>query len=229
MSVYVISDLHGERSRFFKMLRRINLQKDDTLYILGDVIDRGPDGIALLQQLMNMDNVRMLLGNHEYMCLQYFAPDTTELDRRRWNRNGNYPTLAALDKLSDTEREQVFNYLSQLEDHAQLTVRNRVFHLVHGWPGENVHDRVWGRPEKDAISMISDATVIIGHTPVCEYVCPGSDEDMYVYSRKLSDSGDHFRIFRAKGFIDIDCCCGYGMSAARLACLCLDDMQEYYV
>lgn len=44
------------------------------LYVLGDVIDRFPDGIEILQELMAMPNVKMLLGNHEYMMLMTPCP-----------------------------------------------------------------------------------------------------------------------------------------------------------
>ena len=43
---------------------QINLQPDDTLYVLGDVADRFPYGIAILRELMGMPNVKMLLGNN---------------------------------------------------------------------------------------------------------------------------------------------------------------------
>ena len=65
--IYVMSDIHGHRSRFDSVMYQI--QPEDTLYVLGDVIDRYPDGIGILQQLMKMPNVQMLLGNHEYMML----------------------------------------------------------------------------------------------------------------------------------------------------------------
>ena len=45
---------------------QINLQQDDTLYVLGDVADRFPDGIAILRELMGMPNVKMLLGNRRF-------------------------------------------------------------------------------------------------------------------------------------------------------------------
>lgn len=64
--IYVMSDIHGHRRRFDSVMKQINLQPEDTLYILGDVIDRNPDGIRILQQLRAMPNVVMLLGNHEY-------------------------------------------------------------------------------------------------------------------------------------------------------------------
>ena len=103
MAHYVMGDIHGEADRFHAMLERIHLSEEDTLILLGDVIDRGPDGIALLLEIMEMPNVIMLLGNHEYMMLQYLSPDATGIEIRRWNKNGNAPTLAAYLDLVDRQ------------------------------------------------------------------------------------------------------------------------------
>lgn len=40
MSKYVASDIHGLKERYDAMIQCLNLQEDDTLYILGDVVDR---------------------------------------------------------------------------------------------------------------------------------------------------------------------------------------------
>ena len=37
---YVMSDIQWNLRRFDSVMERINLQPDDTLYILGDVVDR---------------------------------------------------------------------------------------------------------------------------------------------------------------------------------------------
>lgn len=41
--IYVMSDIHGQKRRFDSVMKQINLQPEDTLYVLGDVIDRNPD------------------------------------------------------------------------------------------------------------------------------------------------------------------------------------------
>ena len=41
MATYVISDIHGEYERFMELLEEIELKDTDTLYVLGDVLDRG--------------------------------------------------------------------------------------------------------------------------------------------------------------------------------------------
>ena len=56
--IYVMSDIHGNSKRFDSILNQINLQPEDTLYILGDVVDRYPDGIRILRRIMKMPNVK---------------------------------------------------------------------------------------------------------------------------------------------------------------------------
>ena len=69
--IYVTSDLHGFSLEKFKgYLEQVNFSKDDFLYVLGDVIDRGPDGIKILKWLMTMHNAKLILGNHEDMLLK---------------------------------------------------------------------------------------------------------------------------------------------------------------
>ena len=67
---YVLSDIHGNERRFESVLKQICLQPEDTLYVLGDVIDRHPGGIRILRRIMPTPNAQMLLGNHEYMMLR---------------------------------------------------------------------------------------------------------------------------------------------------------------
>ena len=47
--IYAMSDLHGCYDKYTKMLEKINFSDNDTLYILGDIVDRGPDGIKIWQ------------------------------------------------------------------------------------------------------------------------------------------------------------------------------------
>ena len=66
---YVMSDLHGCYQEYREALEKINFNEQDTLYVLGDVVDRGPEPIKLLQNMMLRPNVLPIIGNHEYMAL----------------------------------------------------------------------------------------------------------------------------------------------------------------
>ena len=68
--IYVASDLHGyPLEKFEKLLENAGFSDDDFLYILGDVIDRGDEGVEILKWLAFQDNAQLILGNHEAMML----------------------------------------------------------------------------------------------------------------------------------------------------------------
>ena len=226
MAHYVMGDIHGEADRFHAMLKMIGFSEEDTLIILGDVIDRGPDGIALLLEIMDMPNVIMLLGNHEYMMLQYLNPSATGTEIRRWNKNGNAPTLAAYLKQKAKVQQRIISYLRGLPTHLEMEINGKWFYLVHGFPGENVHDEVWHRPEIDTANPKPGYQVVIGHTKVLSMIKP--EEARIRYAVELEDKGEHLRILRTPGFVNIDCGCGYDMPIKALACLRLEDFQEFY-
>ena len=227
MAHYVMSDIHGEADRFHAMLKKINFSETDTLIILGDIIDRGPDGIALLLEIMEMSNVIVLLGNHEHMMLQYLSPDATGVEIRRWNKNGNTPTLMAYLKLKAKVQRKILDFLRTRPTHMELEVNGKHFYLVHAWPGENVHDEVWYRPEIDAPNPKHGYQVIVGHTKVLSMIKP--EEARIRYAIELEDRGEHLRILHTNGFINIDCGCGADMPIKALACLQLETMLEFYV
>lgn len=71
---YAISDVHGMYGSYEAAMK--GLKKDDELYIIGDVIDRGDDGIKILQDIIRRKNdsdvnpkIHFLLGNHEAQFL----------------------------------------------------------------------------------------------------------------------------------------------------------------
>ena len=43
MTRYAIGDIHGGSKTFRALLGRLGLRRGDRLYLLGDLIDRGPD------------------------------------------------------------------------------------------------------------------------------------------------------------------------------------------
>ena len=142
--IYVMSDIHGQKRRFDSVMKQINLQPDDTLYILGDVIDRNPDGIKILRQIMAMPNAKMLLGNHELMmmnALYYPPPEDEECPDlyygpklSLWYRNGGQITHNYLKHIKKTIRQEIFEYLEKLPLNIELTKNNRQFILTHAAP-----------------------------------------------------------------------------------------------
>ena len=64
---YAITDLHG----MWNLWEQISEYCDetDTIYFLGDAIDRGVDGLRVMESLLKDKRVIYLLGNHEEFFL----------------------------------------------------------------------------------------------------------------------------------------------------------------
>ncbi len=101
-STYVVSDVHGHLDDLREVLVGADLVDDqdrwtggDTdLWVLGDLVDRGPDGIGVVRFVRSLqeqapDHVRVLLGNHESLMLGYHLfPDTRFAEV--WMINGGH-------------------------------------------------------------------------------------------------------------------------------------------
>lgn len=230
---YVIADIHGNLRRFNSILEQIDLQPEDTLYILGDVIDRHPYGIQILRTIMGMKNVQMILGNHEYMMMGAIGvpgdPKTMwDKELRHWYRNGGKVTYHALRRLRVQSRKEIFSYLKALPLNIDVTVNGETYKLVHGGPVEEFHGNVeryhnetyfavWKRYTADEF-VPNGYTMVFGHTPTDEYQ---NDKVM--------------RIWHGNQMIGIDCGSGYPDAGigdheahGRLACLRLEDEKEFY-
>ena len=69
---YCISDIHGYYGLFCRLLDKIGFGSGDRLYVLGDIIEKGPDSIRLAKLLFSMPNAVCIAGNHEYDFLKYY-------------------------------------------------------------------------------------------------------------------------------------------------------------
>ena len=229
---YVLSDIHGNERRFHSILKQIDLRPDDTLYVLGDVIDRHAGGLRILRRLMAMPNAKLLLGNHEYMMLRALGhpvddnPDNGSA-LAHWYRNGGDMTHLHWKFLRKTTRQQIIGYLHTLPLNLELELGGQRYLLVHGAPLSlwerntdprylnPTHFAVWRRPESDE-PMPGGVTVIFGHTPTRHY-------------RDIAP----MEIWHGENRIGIDCGSGYPETGdlapyGRLACLRLEDGTVFY-
>lgn len=71
MSLYCIGDLQGCNAPFQRLLEKIDFSPSrDTLYLLGDLVNRGPDSLGVLRRLSALgDAAHCLLGNHDLHLL----------------------------------------------------------------------------------------------------------------------------------------------------------------
>ena len=71
MSLYLIGDVQGCDSALQRLLLEISFSPSrDTLYLLGDLVNRGPDSAGVLRRLMSYGaQAKCLLGNHDLHLL----------------------------------------------------------------------------------------------------------------------------------------------------------------
>ena len=134
--VYCMSDIHGNYEGYKKLLEQVDFKEEDTLYVLGDVIDRGKQSIKILQDMMMRSNVVPIIGNHEYMgiqCLKFLMKEiskdsiaTLSEDIIRglleWQNVGGQATMDEFHKLSREEKQDIIDYLEEFSLYEEVRV-----------------------------------------------------------------------------------------------------------
>lgn len=234
--IYVCSDFHGDYRRYRSLLKELSQREWDTLYVLGDIIDRGPDGIQILQDMMSRPNVVPILGNHELMaavCLRWLLEEITDekVDTlgaaqlgafQNWMDNGGEPTLRALKRVPQEDRQEILAYMQDMDLYAQVEARGRSFVLVHAGldhfsPDKDLEDYeledfLFCRETLEK-TYYTDRFLVYGHTPtrlLRQWMGMPADDTILCRGTQIA----------------IDCGCGYG---GQLGCLCLDTLEEFYI
>lgn len=118
----IISDLHGCRTEFNQLLKKIKYDpKQHRLILVGDFLDRGTDPVGLLHQIQDM-NIETTVGNHEEKC-------------ERWRRNELLAKITGkpnpMAPVSDIRRKQ-WEALSK-EDVKWLISLPFYIHIKENW------------------------------------------------------------------------------------------------
>ncbi len=227
---YVMSDIHGCYNEFLKALEQIHFKDEDTLYILGDCVDRGYAPMKLLLDIMKRPNVIPLIGNHDLEAIiiikNLLTMNSQEQDMdegfaetlRVWLSDGGQATLNDFLKLPPADQLAVLNFISSFILSMEIEVGDKTYLLLHGGlepfdPEKKVQDySVWqivsSRPDYNT-KYYDDKYTITGHTPTI-----------------LSQKGNQGTIIHKNNHIAIDCGCVFGY---HLAVLCLETGEEYYI
>ena len=231
--IYVMSDIHGAYDQYLQMLEKISFSQEDTLYVLGDAVDRGPEPVKLLQDMASRENVYLIMGNHEAMAARILGKLNVEITEENaesylnaewmqaimeWQLNGGTVTMKQFRALSADERLDLLDYISESPWYDAVDAGGRTFILVHSGlghfePGKRLShysfvELAWMRPDYERQYHEDPSVYIVsGHTPT------------------LAVSGRP-EIYHSHNNILIDCGAVFG---GRLACLCLDTMDEFYI
>jgi hypothetical protein len=70
----IIGDVHGCIDELEELIYTLNINTSDSIFFIGDLIDRGPDSVAVVKKCyaLSIDyEVKLILGNHEEKFLRY--------------------------------------------------------------------------------------------------------------------------------------------------------------
>ena len=232
---YVVSDIHGCYEEYKELLRKIEFTDEDELYVLGDVVDRGPEPLKILRDMMMRINVFLVLGNHEYMMLRVLRKVAVEIKEDNldnylqaedlkaymyWMNDGGSNTVRQFRQLPADEREDILEYIEDALTFEVLKANGKIFVLTHAGIrnfDENKHldkydysDFLFHRADYTKRYFSNkNVCLVTGHTPT-----------MRIRKDKMP------LIFEGNGHIAIDCGCVYG---GRLAAYCFDTGEKFYV
>ena len=231
---YIIADIHGCYTEFQGLLEKISFSDDDELFVLGDAMDRGPEPIKVIQDLMKRPNVTYILGNHDDMMLQSLkklAVDITEsnlsnltedvlLSYYHWISDGGAITAEQFRKLSHEERTDIIDFLECAPAYEMIENEGKLYILVHAgihsfdpekeMEEYNPSDFLWERMDYCVRYYPSERIFLVtGHTPT---IMIREDKEPLVYQEN--------------GHIALDCGCVFG---GNLAAYCIETGEVTYV
>lgn len=212
---FVIGDVHGCALTLRRLVEdRLGLTREDELYLLGDLIDRGPAAREVLEFLIGLREagyaVASVMGNHEDMCLAGCR------DRSRfylWMLNGGHATLKSFGVEDACEiPERYRRFLADLPTHILLPD----FALVHAGidscrsdPFADRETLLWSRSCIVEPDSIGGRRVVSGHTPRTRREIEASLKENWI----MLDNGCVYRGVAGLG---------------SLAALSLDALQLYF-
>ncbi len=180
--IIAIGDVHGCASALDAVVEAIAPAADDTIVLLGDLVDQGHDSRQVLDRVLDLGrscHVVLIRGNHEEMML---AARDSQSALRYWEVCGGIATLnsyhygARLRHVPDDHWELLESARDYYETGRFIfTHANYLAHLPMNRQPE--HQLRWALLDPvDARPHVSGKTVVVGHTEQadCEVLDLGS-------------------------------------------------------
>lgn len=172
MKAFALGDIHGCAKTFKYLLHNeLEISAGDVLYLLGDLIDRGPDTKAVIDEVFNLRSlgveVHVLRGNHEDIMLKAF---TSEKAHEFWLSCGGEQVLQSFQVNNITEiPDKYIQFIQQ----SLLILYHQPFYFVHAGfdfsladPLSGTEAMMWIRKMQINSNWLGSNRIIHGHTPM---------------------------------------------------------------
>lgn len=124
MAVFVVSDIHGHVRALDRALEMAQPGSDDVIFVLGDMVDRGPDPVGVIDLVRGLPNARVLMGNHEEMMFGAIAGGDDH-EMMSWHMNGGFSTFEQLEALPRDRYADILDWIVALPTFAVVEVDDR--------------------------------------------------------------------------------------------------------
>jgi len=172
---FVIGDIHGCARTFSRLLDVIGLERTDTLYLLGDYIDRGPDSPGVIERILRLQScgfdIRPVCGNHEKMLLLAIRSGGFEAHPAWFQESG---VVATLENYGVSSPEQIPREHLDFMESLPLYRMTERFVFVHAGLDFSLEDpfspagkkaMLWSRSEMAENEKVGGRRIVTGHTP----------------------------------------------------------------
>ncbi len=174
----VIGDVHGYYEGLMTLLEAIAPNARDSVYFLGDLIDRGPQSFQVVE-LVKKNSYHCILGNHEQMLLNLFTNSQVSTSVvNAWLYSGGQATIASYPQANISQEH--LEWFQSLPTHLDLGD----IWLVHAGvnPSMTIEEQnstqfCWVRDEFHSMQQpyFPNKQIIVGHTMTFTFpgVAPG--------------------------------------------------------
>lgn len=171
MRLFAIGDIHGSYAKFERLLIKIKLSKRDTLVLLGDYINKGPQSKTVLDEIMALKNrgyrIVALRGNHEQILLN---AQKNAIAHKLFIEKGGKQTLNSFNRNRLTDLPEKYFYFIH---HLDFYYEQDDFIFVHGGfnekiaqPFDDKYYMLWKCNHNYEHALLKEKTVVHGHCPL---------------------------------------------------------------
>lgn len=201
---YVMSDIHGSFNQFEESLKYWNPKKEH-LVVIGDLINKGPDSLKVVQKLMQLkedyfDRVIVTKGNHEDMLIKwlYNNPYNIVNEKHIAPYKKTVDSFIGFEHQNLSKEEKVKILLDNNKDELKFIESLPTYHesenVIFAHAGINLHLKYWKKDKKYMLwerrdfifnNKRPDKKVFFGHTPTNFIHNDKDNHDIWVSSDEM--------------------------------------------
>ncbi|HAS6052934.1 TPA: diadenosine tetraphosphatase [Vibrio vulnificus] len=170
--IFVIGDIHGKLALLQDTLKRVDFHGErDLLISVGDLIDRGPDSVGVLDYYQTHHWFEAVMGNHEWMMVNALdAQNKLERSEKEayfikiWHRNG----CEWSQNLTDADKQRLRDAVAQLPSVITVELEDgRRFGISHAQPHSldwnemiDWQGDMWDNPRSKGVKRVANSLFI---------------------------------------------------------------------